>query len=184
MKALEAGRRLRFEQLHWQSVMPAHILAQGHNVNCGKDSAPASPNDFLVFKKLAYPEKEHTFSDKIVATIQAIAKTPHPQFIRYCLPWGQILGTKTEAEPADPLYICNKNLVVFAPSYIQGWLQIDLAAFEIGPDDAGQRTTLFDPVTDEPVIDIMLRSDVGSGYYENERFKVLHFYREDALVNG
>jgi hypothetical protein len=80
--------------------------------------------------------------------------------------------------------ICLSKLFLDGISMLQGWLQIDLAAFEIGPDDAGKRTTLYDPVTDEPVIDIMLRSDVGSGYYENERFKVLHFYKEDALVNG
>jgi hypothetical protein len=35
------------------------------------------------------------------------------------------------------------------------------------------------------VIDIRLRkSDVGTGYYENERFKVLVFHKKDVLVNA
>jgi hypothetical protein len=174
MKALEAGRRLRFEQLHWQSVMPAHQIAQAHNNNRGENTAPASPNDYLVFKKLAFPEKEHTFSDKIVSTIQAIAKTSYPQWIRYALPWGQIMGGKPKCEPADPLLICCKQMAVIAPTYIDGWLQIELAAFNIDNTEADSVITLYDPRTNDPVIDIRLRkADVGTGYYENERFKVL-----------
>jgi hypothetical protein len=183
MKALEAGRRLRFEQLHWQSVMPANLLSQGHNINRGKDTAPASPTDYLVFKKLAFPEKEHTFSDKIIATIQAIAKAPYPQWIRYALPWGQIMGAKSTCDPADPLMICCKQMAVIAPTYIDGWLQIELAAFDIGKDEAESVITLHDPTTNEPVIDIKLRKDIGTGYYENERFKVLRFYKE-AMIHA
>lgn len=182
MKALEAGRRLRFERLHWDSVMPAHQLSQNFNMNRGKDTPPQTAEDYLIFKRLAYPEKQVEFSETMVATIQAIAKVSYPQWIRWCLPWGQILGTKTRSEPLNPLFICNKNLVVFGPKYIQDWIQIELAAFQIDASEAGSVVTLYDPITDEPVIDLKLPKDIGSGYYENERFKVLKFHKEDALL--
>lgn len=184
MSAVEAGRRLKFERLHWESIMPAHILSQTHNMNRGKDSAPASPNDYLVFKSLAWPEKEHTFSERMVATIQAIAKQPYPLWIRHCLPWGQIMGAKPKAEPAKALFLSSENMVVFAPTYIEDWLQIELAVFDIDNTKADTVITLYDPLTNEPVIDIKLRNDVGSGYYENERFKVLQFHKKDDLVNA
>jgi len=186
-KALEKGRRSRFESLHLNSIMPAHQIAQFFNANRGKDTAPASPKDFLVFEKLAHSEKEIKFSGEIISTVQEISKGVFPVWIRKVLPWGQLMEAKTLAEPAKPLFWCCKEMFVIAPKVIQGWIDIELGALKINKEDVGKVVTLYD-IENTPQIDIKLPMDFGWGYCENERFKILKFHeapkKQEDLANA
>lgn len=184
MKAIEAGRKQRLERLHLDSIMSAHLLSQNFNMNRGKDVPPLSPDDYLIFKKLAYPEKQIEFSPTTIATVQAIAKTAHPPWIHQSLPWGQLLGMKSKADPAKPLMLCSGNMVAIAPEFVQGWLKCELAAFSIAKADVGKRITLYNPETNKPIIDLQLRDTVGQGYYQDEQFKILYFHEAVGVVSG
>jgi hypothetical protein len=184
-EAVKKGRQMKFENLHLNSIMPAHQIAQFYNANRGKDAAPASPGDFLLFKKFAAPEREIHFSDEVIATVQAISKTIFPIWIRHALPWGQLMGAKTAADPAPDLYWCCKQMVVVAPKILQGWIDIELAAFDVQKEDLEQVITLYD-INNNPKIDIRVRSDMfGFGSCENERFPILKIHQQqEVLAHG
>jgi hypothetical protein len=186
MKSLEEGRKHKFQKLHWDSIMPAHAMAQAFNLKRSQNTPPQSAEDYLVFKKIAYPEQELTFSPTTIATVHAIAKNPHPSWIHQSLPWGQLLGIKSKAEPAESFMLCSKNMVAIAPTFVDGWLKCELIAFTVAKEEVGGRITLYQPETNEPVIDLQLRQDVGQGYYQDEYFKILQFHKKDefAMLSG
>jgi hypothetical protein len=176
------GRKQKYEQLHLESIMPANLLAQHYNYSPQRnpDSPPRTEKDYLVFQKMAYPEEEQKFSDKLVATIQAIAAGPHPQWIHGCLPWLQLLNTRTKAEPSHPLMAVGANLVIFAPQFVEGWVFVEMAAFLVAKHEINTVITLYDPETKDPMMDVQLKDDVGQGYYKDEKFKILKVYEKEV----
>jgi hypothetical protein len=183
LQAIEHGKRLRFESLHYQSFLPAKQLEVFCNSNSGKDAPPRRMDDFLFFKNAAFPEEQDKYPMIGRKAVELVTRSPYaPQWISQIMPVAEILNTSLQSvEPPEKMAYISPDLILFAPVICGGWVDAPISAFKTPDRLKGEPIDLYDFDDDQKVLTVRLL-ETKNGYMTRGMYQIL--WKKEGLVSG
>ena len=146
-QALEHGRRIRFEALHYQELLPSEFLAAFLNTKRDpKKSQAFKATDFQRFRKLIEQYEPGDISPVAASTIWAlIVERRYPTWMYELTPIDQVKSAKSESKDAiaNPrLWLSGKGVGLIVPEARNGRVYAEFAL--IGDDVEAGVVELYD----------------------------------------
>jgi hypothetical protein len=186
LQAIEHGKRLKFEQLHYESYLPAKQLEVYCNANSGKDSPPRRMDDFLFFKQAAFPENAENEKYPLIGrkAVDLVTRSPYaPQWLGQIMPLQEILNVDLRSvDPPEKLAYISPDLVLFAPVIIGDWVEAPISAFKTPGRLKGESIDLYDFDDDQKLMTVRLL-ETKDGYMTRGMYQIL-WKKEEVVAHG
>lgn len=167
MQALKHGQRLKFRDLHYQSVLPSMTLADSKNSRRTKIEDPvAKPTEFQLYRDLAFPDAKAEINPVALAAFYAVSISGFmPPWVGAIVPRVEWLekAARNGVKAPETTALISPHLAIFAPKIEGGIITSDLVVFSAQEFEIGRSTMLTNFDTEEDLFSVPIPQH-GTGY--------------------